>query len=165
MDKNVLVTPMLANHWTEIKAIYAEGISSRMATFETELPSWEHWDNNHSKNSRFIGIINKEIIGWAALSPVSHRKVYHGIQEVSIYIKKSAWGKGFGRQLLSHLVSSSEKNGIWTLQAVTFPENLASIKLHTSCGFKIVGHREKIAKLDGIWRNTVLMERRSPHHG
>ncbi len=155
------ITALLPEHWPEVKNIYADGIATGLATFETTVPSWEYWDNNHSTNCRYVAIVDKQITGWAAISPVSHRSVYSGVQEVSIYISTQVWGQGIGKKLLSHLIHNCENHDIWMLQAVTFPENIASIKLHESCGFRKVGFREKIAKLDGLWRDTVLLERRS----
>jgi phosphinothricin acetyltransferase len=155
------IDPMLAADWPAVRAIYLEGIATRQATFETQAPSWEAWDTSHSSSARLIERQDKTIVGWAALSPVSARKVYEGAAEVSVYIAQSQRGVGLGRRLLEALIAASEENGIWSLQAVMFPENSASVALHRSCGFRDVGRRERIARLDGVWRDTILLERRS----
>lgn len=158
---SILLQPLLANHWPEVSRIYREGINTGIATFETSSPSWESWDRSHLPHSRWIAILNDQIVGWAALSPVSDRCVYGGVGEVSVYVDQNSKGKGIGRQLLEKVLTSSEKNGIWTVTAAMFPENIASIILHEKCGFRKIGYREKIGKLDGMWRDTVLFERRS----
>jgi len=155
--------------------IYREGIATGNATFETELPDWEKWDSNHRKNCRLVAVEPIEedaaellippakltVLGWAALSPVSTRRVYAGVTEVSVYVARVARGRGVGKALLQALVQESEVNGIWTLQAGIFPENLASIALHKSCGFRKVGVRRRIGKLADLWRDVLLLERRS----
>lgn len=148
--------------WDSIRAIYLEGIASRQATFETEAPSWEAWDDAHLRHPRLKATEASGIIGWAALSPVSRRQSYSGVAEVSIYVGEAWRGKGVGKALLSALVRSSEELGIWTLQAGIFSVNAPSIALHKSCGFREVGTRERIGQLGGIWHDVVLMERRSP---
>jgi L-amino acid N-acyltransferase YncA len=152
---------MLPADWSTVRAIYLEGIATRQATFETQAPSWAAWDASHSSFARLVTREKETVVGWAALSPVSARKAYAGVAEVSVYIAESKRGTGFGRQLLEALISASEANGIWTLQAGMFPENAGSVALHRSCGFRDVGRRERIAKLDGVWRDTILLERRS----
>lgn len=152
---------MTEAHWPAVRQIYEQGIATRNATFATEAPAWAEWDARHLKTCRLVGFRNGEIVGWAALSPVSSRQVYRGVQEVSVYIAENARGQGIGLQLLNALVAESERIGIWTLQAGIFAENAASIRLHEKAGFRVVGHRERIARLDGQWRDTVLMERRS----
>ena len=132
-----------------------------MATFETAPPSWEGWDSSHLPNCRLVVKEGPQIIGWAALSPVSERSVYEGVVEISIYVMASSHGKGVGTELLNSLIDCSEQEGIWTLESTMFPENEACIRLHQSCGFRQVGYREKVGRLDGVWRDTVLMERRS----
>jgi len=156
-----IIEKLQEHHWTQVEEIYLEGISNRMATFETRSPGWELWNETHHPECRYVITDNDEVRGWAALSPVSKRKAYAGVAEVSIYIHKSYRGFGFGKKLLEFLIDKSEKNGFWTLQVSLFPENKISFALHTSCGFREIGIREKIAQLDGIWRNTVLLERRS----
>ncbi len=150
--------------WTQIKEIYNEGIETDNATFETVSSiseNSEEWFSKKIDNSIFVADENNEIIGWAALSPVSDRCVYGGVGEVSVYVKSSAQGKGLGNKLLNKLIEFAEQNNVWTLQAGIFPENETSIKLHEKCGFRIVGVREKLGQLKGIWRDVVLMERRS----
>ncbi len=152
---------MQPGDWTRVSEIYEEGIATRLATFETDVPSWEHWDAAHLSDARLLATLNQTIVGWAALSPVSARPVYAGVAEVSLYVAGEARGRGVGKRLLSALIRESEELGLWTLQAVTFKENTGSIALHKGCGFREVGVREKIARLDGVWRDTVLLERRS----
>lgn len=152
---------MKAEHWPDVKAIYESGIATGNATFQTGAPVWEEWDAAHIKTCRLVAVEQDEILGWAALTPVSGRCVYAGVAEVSIYISESARGKGLGSILLNALVAESEQHNFWTLQAGIFPENVASIRLHEACGFRMVGRREKIGQMLGVWRDTVLLERRS----
>ena len=152
---------MTAQDCEAVRSIYEEGIRTGQATFETQAPNWEQWDSSHHQFSRLVILVDDEINGWAALSRVSARQVYAGVAEVSVYVASAARGKGLGRQLLEALIADSEKNGIWTLQASIFPENVASIELHRRCGFREVGQRQRIAQLNGVWRDTVLLERRS----
>ncbi len=158
---NVLVVPMVPGDWPMVQAIYAEGIATGNATFETETPDWERWNAGHIDGCRLVARVEDEVAGWAALSRVSTRMVYGGVAEVSVYVASRVQGKGLGGRLLSQLVAASEAAGFWMLQASIFPENAASVHLHKRCGFRIVGRREKIAQLRGVWRDTVLMERRS----
>jgi phosphinothricin acetyltransferase len=151
---------MVDEDWSRVREIYLEGIATGQATFETSAPSWEAWNAAHLPFARLVAEAENEIQGWAALSSVSQRAVYAGVAEVSVYVAASARGKGVGRQLLNALIEHSEAAGIWTLQAGMFPENAATIALHKSCGFREVGRRERIGKLDR-WRDTVQMERRS----
>jgi L-amino acid N-acyltransferase YncA len=146
--------------WQAVAAIYLEGIETRNATFETALPSWEDWDRAHLEGHRVVAVLEAEVVGWAALSPVSERCVYAGVVEESVYVAASARGRGIGRELLTRLVESAESGGIWTIQAGIFPENEASLALHRACGFREVGTRERIGRLDGVWRDVVLLERR-----
>ncbi len=155
------ISTLLPEHWEAVKQIYTEGIATGNATFQTTVPSWEEWDRAHTALPRLVAIDNGEILGWAALTPVSGRCVYGGVGEVSVYVSAKARGKGVGKLLLQSLVTESEKAGFWTLQAGIFPENTASIVLHTSIGFRTIGTREKIGKMDGKWRDTVLLEKRS----
>ena len=154
------VIPMTPERWPSVREIYREGIETGSATFETQLPDWEKWDASHRKDCRLIAF-DTEVLGWAALSPVSSRSVYGGVAEVSVYVKSAARGRGVGKALLNALVHESEANGVWTLQASIFPENAASIALHKSCGFREVGVRQKISRLRDVWRDVLLMERRS----
>jgi L-amino acid N-acyltransferase YncA len=147
--------------WAEVRHIYLEGIATGNATFETEAPSWEKWDSGHLRDCRLVAFDSSSILGWAALSPVSSRCVYAGVTEVSEYVAESARGKGLGKVLLAALIDSTEAGGIWTLQAGIFPENLASIELHKSLGFREVGRRERIGKIGDRWRDVTRLERRS----
>lgn len=150
---------------TRILEIYKMGLATKNATFETKVPSWADWDKKHHKHSRFVYTNNNTILGWAALTPVSSRKVYEGVTEVSIYVDTSYLGKGIGSKLMNVLVKSSEEFGIWTLYSSIFPENTATIKLHKKNGFRVIGTREKIAQLDNKWRDTIILERRSKKIG
>ncbi len=152
---------MEPHHWNEVKRIYEEGLATGNATFQTTAPEWEEGDKAHIRNCRLIAIDNGKIVGWAALSPVSDRCVYGGVAEVSVYVSKSARGKGIGKELLKDLVENSESNQFWTLQAGIFPENKASLRIHEENGFRILGTREKIGQMKGVWRDTVILERRS----
>lgn len=152
---------MQADDWQSVAKIYAEGMATRLATFETELPSWEKWHMGHLSECRLVAELEGHIVGWAALSPVSSRCVYRGVAEHSIYIGANARGQGVGKILLTALVEASEQAGFWTLQSGIMKDNSASIALHEKCGFRQVGLRERIAQLDGKWRDVILMERRS----
>jgi phosphinothricin acetyltransferase len=152
---------MTDSDWEAVRAIYLAGIATGQATFETEAPDWTIWNNSHLPAPRLVAISNDIPAGWAALGPVSKRSVYAGVAEVSVYVAEQMRGSGVGTLLLKALVKESEENGIWTLQAGIFPENAASISLHHSCGFREVGRRERIAKMKGLWRDTLLFERRS----
>ena len=156
---------MAPSDWAEVRRIYAEGIATGDATLETEPPSREAWDRAHRPDCRLVVRDGGRLAGWAALSPVSERCAYGGVAEVSVYVEAAARGRGLGRLLLSELVRASEEAGIWTLQAGVFPENAASIALHQRCGFRIVGVREKLGRLAGVWRDVTLLERRSPRVG
>ncbi|MGQ0763590.1 MAG: GNAT family N-acetyltransferase [Acidobacteriota bacterium] len=158
--KKVVIESMAADDWLAVRAIYLEGIATGEATFETEAPSWETWDAAHFKFARLVAH-DGDLVGWAALSPVSRRKAYAGVAEVSIYVAAHNRGQGVGRDLLQRLIQESEQNGIWTLQASVFPENAATLALHEGFGFREVGRRERISKLNGNWRDTILLERRS----
>jgi phosphinothricin acetyltransferase len=173
------ILPMPPDLWPAVREIYREGIATGNATFETELPQWEKWDSNHHQSCRLIALEPRDaavpeilvpldganVLGWAALSPVSSRRVYAGVAEVSVYVATTARGRGVGKALLEALVQESEMNGIWTLQAGIFPENAASIALHKVCGFQKVGIRRRIGKLADQWRDVMLLERRSPSAG
>ena len=153
---------MTSKDWPAVAAVYADGIATGSATFETTVPSFEVWDQSHVKSCRLVAEKNDTVIGWAALSPVSSRCVYGGVAELSIYIAGSSRGQGVGKAILHQLISQSEAAGYWTLQAGIFPENKASIKLHESMGFRFLGKRERIGKTpSGIWKDNLLFERRS----
>lgn len=141
--------------------IYRQGIRSGMATFETEVPDWSGFDARYLPHSRIMSKEGAEITGWAALTPVSIRDCYHGVAEVSVYVAQSHQRKGIGRALLMELIAESERNGLWSLLSVIHEENRASVHLHEQCGFRYIGYRERIAQLDGVWRSTVMLERRS----
>jgi len=157
---NIRIDLMNPSDWHEVRTIYEQGIASGLGTFEITAPSWEEWNSARLPHSRLVAR-EQGIVGWAALSPVSKRACYAGVAEVGIYVASSARGRGVGRTLLRELIESAEAQGIWTLQGVTIAENLASLALQAACGFRIVGRRERIAKLAGQWRDTVLTERRS----
>lgn len=152
---------MAPSDWPAVRRIFREGIETGDATFETEPPPWEAWDEAHLERPRVVAVLDGEVVGWAALTPVSDRCVYGGVAEVSVYVGEGARGRGVGRSLLEALVRGSEEVGLWTLQAGIFPENEASIRLHEACGFRTVGVRERLGEMAGEWRDVVLMERRS----
>jgi L-amino acid N-acyltransferase YncA len=158
---NIKITALLPDHWPAVKMIYEEGIATGDATFQTGAPSWEEWNRSHLGHSRLVAMADGGVIGWAALTPVSGRCVYAGVAEISVYIAPDHRGQKVGEAMLKALIDSSEGNNIWTLQAGIFPENAASLKIHANCGFRTVGFREKIGQMQGRWRDTVLLERRS----
>jgi len=155
---------MTAADWPAVVAIYEEGIATGVGTFETAAPRWEDWDAARLPHSRLVAR-EPDVIGWAALSPVSKRACYAGVAEIGIYVTASARGRGVGRGLLEALIASAERAGIWTLQGATIASNAPSLALQVACGFRIVGQRERIAKRDGRWHDTVLTERRSARVG
>ncbi len=157
----ILIEPMEPADWPRVREIYLEGIATGHATFETDAPSWDAWNAAHLPFARLVARHVEDAVGWAALSPVSQRCVYGGVAEVSVYISGESRGMGIGKKLLTSLIQESERNDIWTLQAGLFPENAASLALHLACGFREVGRRERIGRLNGIWRDTILLERRS----
>jgi len=158
---DITVKKMQDEDWEAVQAIYQDGFATGNATFETDTPEWEEWNRSHLRDCRLVAREGDQVVGWAALSPVSSRCVYSGVAEVSIYVAASARGRGIGRALLQALVVESERVGIWTLQGSIFPENVVSIALHKACGFREVGYRERIGQMNGVWRDTILMERRS----
>lgn len=160
-----MIRELTPNDSTQILEIYKMGLLTRKATFETRVPSWQEWDAKHHQHSRFVFLENNQILGWVALAPTSVRKVYAGVAEVSIYIHTQATGKGIGSQLMEKVITSSENHGIWTLQSSVFPENKATLKLHEKFGFRIIGIREKVAQLNNVWKDTLLLERRSKKTG
>ncbi len=157
-----MIYGMQAADWPQVAAIYREGIATGLATFETAVPSWDAWNAAHLADCRLVARQDGQVLGWAALSPVSSRCVYAGVAEVSVYVAAGARGQGVGKGLLAALVTVSEAAALWTLQAGIFRENTASIALHTACGFRVVGYRERLGRLDGVWHDVMLMERRSP---
>lgn len=156
-----VINKMNEADWEQVRLVYLEGIATNNATFETEAPTWEKWNAGHLVHSRLVARSTDVIKGWVALSPVSNRCVYGGVADVSVYVGKGHRGEGVGRALLEALISASERNGIWTLQAGIFPENRSSVTLHRRCGFREVGVQERIGKMNGVWRDTLLLERRS----
>lgn len=155
------IRSLKADDWASVKSIYENGILTGFATFETTAPSWESWNESHLKYARFVAIIDNNIAGWAALSPVSSRCVYGGVAELSVYVSDNYRKKGVGKKLMEQLIKESEANNIWTLQAGIFPENIGSLKLHERSGFRTIGYRERIGKLKGIWKDNIILERRS----
>ena len=146
--------------WSAVADIYWDGMRDGLATFETEVPSWEEWDAGHLREHRLVAELLGEVVGWAALSPASKRRCYAGVVENSVYVAPEARGRGVGRQLLEALIAGARASGLWTIQCSIFPENRASLVLHERCGFRVVGTRDRIAKRDGIWRDTVFLELR-----
>jgi len=158
---NIVFRSMKRDDWISVAEIYGQGIESWNATFQRDIPTWDEWNSGHIETCRIVATIDNEITGWAALTPVSSRCVYTGVAEVSIYVSNKFRGQKIGTGLLEKLISESEKEGYWTLQASIFPENQASLKMHENLDFRKVGFREKIGKMTGIWRDTILLERRS----
>ena len=156
------IQPLRPGDWPAVRAIFEAGIASGDATFETAAPTWEAWDAAHLPEHRLVARDDGQVLAWAALAPVSDRCAYAGVAEDSIYVAPAAQGRGVGRQLLAALVASAEQGGIWTVQTGIFPENRASVRLHQACGFRLVGVRERLGRLDGRWRDVLLLERRSP---
>jgi phosphinothricin acetyltransferase len=158
----VRIEPMTAADWPDVRAIYEAGIATGHATFQTEAPEWDAWDRGHLAACRLVARTDEGLtVGWAALSPVSARPVYAGVAEVSVYVADGSRGLGVGRMLLEALIRAAEADGRWTLQAGIFPENAASVRLHERCGFRVVGRRERIGRHHGLWRDVLLLERRS----
>lgn len=157
----IMIREMTKYDSERVLEIYKMGMESRNATFETEVPEWDDWDRKHLQHSRFVYIENNKVLGWTALSAVSARPAYKGVAEISIYIDAGFHGKGIGSQLMEKVIESSVENGIWTINSSVFPENIATLKLHEKFGFRIIGTKEKVARLDDKWRNTILLERRS----
>jgi L-amino acid N-acyltransferase YncA len=160
-NMEITFRPMTSDDWLSVAEIYRQGIETGHATFQHEIPTWENWDKGHLKSCRIVAVFENEIVGWVGLSAVSSRCVYAGVSEVSVYVGKKYRGQKLGRKLLEALITESEKDNIWTLQAGIFSDNPASLKIHEDLGFRLVGYREKIAKLNGILKDTMLLERRS----
>ncbi len=156
-----IIDKMESGDWEQVRSVYLEGILTGQATFETEAPDWEKWDLGHLPECRLVARRGETVAGWAALSLVSSRRVYSGVAEVSVYVAESFRGLGIGLELLNALIICSEQHEIWMLQAGILPENVSSLALHRKCGFREVGRRERIGKLNGTWRDVVLLERRS----
>ena len=158
---SIIIREMEKQDWPSVKSIYESGIQTGVATFETSVPDWEQWDETHLKLGRLVAVEEGSVIGWTALSPVSSRCIYGGVAEISVYVAPDNRGKRVGKKLLKELLPRSEEMGIWTLQSSVFKENVASQKLHLSIGFRMIGYRERIGQLHGVWRDNVLFERRS----
>lgn len=161
MNTDIKTRKMEASDWEAVSKIYTEGIATGFATFETNTPTYETWNAAHMSSCRTVAIENEKVLGWAALSPVSSRCVYGGVAEVSVYVSKDSRGKGLGKLLMEVLIKESEAEGLWTIQSGIFPENEGSIELHKKVGFRYIGKREKVGKLDGLWKDNLLFERRS----
>lgn len=155
------IRPLLPADWPAVRTIYEEGIATRNATFASSAPAWPEWDAEHLASCRLVADDGGHVVGWAALTKISNRCVYAGVAEVSVYVASSAQGRGVGRSLLTALVDASEADGLWTLQAGILPENVGSVTIHEHCGFRIVGRRERLGRMDGVWRDVLLLERRS----
>jgi len=158
----VEILPLRPADWPAVRAIYEAGIATGNVTFETTAPTWEAWDAAHLPGHRLLATDGGQVLAWAALAPVSDRCAYAGVAEDSIYVAPPAQGQGVGRALLAALIASAERAGIWTVQTGIFSENQASVRLHQACGFRVVGVRERLGRLQGRWRDVVLLERRSP---
>lgn len=165
MKHGMVLEKMTTGDWDQVRDIYLEGITTGNATFQKTAPSWEEWDRGHHGDARIVACSEGKVAGWAALSPVSGRCVYSGVGEVSVYVRLTEHGRGIGSLLLASLIDISEQNGFWTLQSGIFPENTGSITLHKKHGFREVGRRERIGFMDGVWRDTILFERRSSKVG
>lgn len=157
----IVIDDLRPEHWPEVAQIYADGMATGNATFETEVPTWERWDSSHLPEHRFVALREGEVVGWVGVSAVSDRCVYGGVVENGVYVAASARGQGVGRRLLERLVASTEAAGIWTIQSGIFPENEGSVRLHEQVGFEIIGRRKRLGKLNGVWRDVLLLERRS----
>ena len=161
---------MQAADWALVEEIFDQGIRGGEATFETATPSWETFDAGKIEAPRLVAEVEGRIVGWAAASLVSSRPVYRGVIEHSVYVHENARGQGVGRALLEAFIGAADDAGFWTIQSSIFPENTASLRLHEQAGFRIVGRRERIARSmlgphAGQWRDTILIERRSPQNG
>jgi phosphinothricin acetyltransferase len=158
---DLVIDELCPEDWEQVRQIYLDGLATGQASFEVEAPSWESWDKNHHSHSRLVARQDSRVVAWAALAPVSIRRCYAGVAEVSLFVAEDERGRGVGKRLLQAVIDSSEKQGIWSLYGAAFPENQASLRLQLSCGFRIVGRRERIAQHHGVWRDTIITERRS----
>jgi L-amino acid N-acyltransferase YncA len=157
----ITIERLKPEQWPGVARVYEEGIATGNATFEMEVPTWEAWDSSHLAEHRLVAVRDGEVVGWAAVSPVSDRCVYGGVVENSVYVAAAARSEGLGQRLLEELIASTEAAGIWTIQTGIFPENEGSIRLHERVGFEVVGRRKRLGKLNGVWRDVLLLERRS----
>jgi phosphinothricin acetyltransferase len=160
MNESISFEPLTAEHWPAVRSIYLQGIATGNATFQQAPPDWSEWDQAHLQTCRWIAKIGSEVVGWAALAPISTRPVYAGVAEVSIYIAERMRGRGIGKHLLAKLVTDSEAASFWTLQAGIFPENAESVRLHLGAGFRVVGTRIRLGNLNGRWRDVILLEQK-----
>jgi L-amino acid N-acyltransferase YncA len=156
----VLVRPLHPDDYPAVATVFAEGIATGQATFETDVPGWDEWDAAHLPDHRFVAELDGDVVGWVAVVPYSRRAVYRGVGEESVYVAERARGRGVGRTLLETVIESARNGGLWTLQAGVFTDNGASLALHRAVGFREVGTRERIGQLDGVWRDVVLLELR-----
>src|SRR6185369_5355106 len=152
ISQDISIEAMSEKDWPAVSTIYGEGIATGNATFEKSIPEWRKWDSGHLRTCRLVARAGNDVLGWAALTPVSGRCIYAGVAEVSVYVAERARGQKVGLKLLHKLVETSEREGIWTLQAGIFPENIASVELHKRCGFTTVGTRKRLGRMDGRWR-------------
>ena len=157
----MLIRPLHPDDYPAVAAVFAEGIATGLATFETDVPGWDEWDAAHLAEHRFVAELDGEVVGWVAVVPYSRRAVYRGVGEESVYVAERARGRGVGRALLEQVIESARDGGLWTLQAGIFTDNGASLALHRALGFREVGVRERIGQLDGVWRDVVLLELRA----
>jgi len=161
VEAAVAIEELLPEHWRDVARIYAEGIATGDATFETDVPTWEAWNAAHLAAHRFVAVDAEAVVGWVAVAPVSDRCVYGGVVENSVYVAPEARRRGVGTGLLEAIVASTEAAGVWTIQTGIFPENSGSLRVHERAGFRVVGRRERLGKLNGAWRDVLLLERRS----
>jgi L-amino acid N-acyltransferase YncA len=161
-DRTFVLREMQSSDWSAVRRIYEAAIAGGNATFETNAPEWEAWDQSHRPDLRLVAVTVDEdpVIGWAAASPVSERCCYAGVIEHSVYVDTEHRGRGVGRRLLEALIAATEQTDVWTIQTGIFPENTASMALHEACGFRVVGRRERLGQLNGKWRDVMLLERR-----
>ena len=155
------ITKLTEKHWPEVRAIYESGLATGNANFSIQAPEWKEWDFAHLISCRLAAVENNEVLGWAALTATSDRCVYEGVAEVSVYVREDVRGKGIGSTLLKAIIEESELHGLWMLESRIFAENLASLSIHKRNGFRLVGRRERIGKMNDVWRDTILLERRS----
>jgi L-amino acid N-acyltransferase YncA len=159
---HLTLRPMTPADWPSVSRIYADGLATGLASFETEVPTWDEWDAAHRSSPRVVAELDAALVGWFAVAPVSRRECYRGVVEHSVYVHADARGSGVGRALLERLVADAPTHGIWTIQTSIIASNTPSLALHESVGFRVVGRRERIAQRDGVWHDTILLELRLP---
>ena len=162
MVADTLIRPLVRDDWPAVARIYAGGLATGVASFEVEVPSWPAWDAGHLPSLRLVAVLDGAVVGWLAVSPTSRRACYRGVVEHSLYVAADAQGRGMGRALLERLVADAPGHGIWTIQTAIMASNEPSLRLHEAVGFRVVGRRERIAQRDGVWHDTILLERRLP---